>query len=99
MGSDDSADAIDHDLLEKAIGAWGTDLQMWMAVEELGEAQTAIARWQRGRGGRDAAVEEIADAIIMAHQMAVCFGEDEVAEAIGEKQDRLRKRVLEEMDA
>ena len=91
--SDESPIALEHETLERAIGRWGTDLQMWMAVEEFGEAQTAIARWQRGRGSSDTAVEEVADAIIMAHQMAVCFGEDEVAAEVDRKMERLRGRL------
>ena len=82
-----------------AVLLWGTESQEVMAVEEMGELLTAIARCNRGRIGKAAVVEEAADVIICALQVGLMFGAgddwnpDDLIEAIANKSARLSDRV------
>lgn len=54
----------------QAIVCYGAEAQTRMLVEEVGELLTAVARCGRGRGARSDVVEECADVIIVALQVA-----------------------------
>lgn len=79
--------------LGRAIDTYGEGAQLNMAVEELGELVTELARLQRHRVGEESVVEEIADVQIMLDQLRVMFDEPQVDEAIHEKTERLRDRL------
>jgi len=81
--------------LGRAFDTYGGDSQLNMAIEELGELVTELARLQRHRVGEGSVVEEIADAQIMLDQLRVMFDEPQVDEAIHEKTERLRDRLDE----
>ena len=54
---------------KKAVDTFGKDSQTNMAIEELAELIVAINHWRRGRAGKDAVIEEIADCYIMLLQL------------------------------
>jgi len=60
----------------KAIELWGEDLQFGMLSEECGELLTAVNQWRRSRVNKAVVVEEMADVIIMIHQIMVTIGVD-----------------------
>jgi len=60
----------------KAIELWGEDLQYGMLSEECGELLAAVNQWRRNRVSKAVVVEEIADVLIMIHQIMVTIGID-----------------------
>lgn len=83
----------DRDILECAISSYGKHAQIRQAVEELGELIVAIAKYKRGSVGEDAVIDEIADVRIMAMQLSLIFGEDDVKDRIVYKLNRLNERL------
>jgi len=84
---------IDRNLMNAAIEKWGVNLQTNLAQEECAELIVEIAHFQRGRKNKEELIEEIADVTIMAYQMAMIFGEEEVQRVINEKMKRLENRL------
>ena len=60
-----------------ALKLWGEDFQKSMFHEEIGEVLTAISHEKRGRCGKPAVLEELADLQIMLNQMVILYGTDE----------------------
>ena len=79
--------------LRDAVEVWGEDAQIDVAIEELSELTTELARRQRGRESPVAIVEEIADVQVCLDQLKLMYGREQVAEAEREKLDRLRRRA------
>lgn len=77
----------------KALESYGTDAQRTIALEEMGELITALAREERGRAGKAEVLEEIADVLITAIQLALIYGADETAAQILYKIKRLGKTL------
>ena len=78
----------------EALELWGKDFQKSMFNEEIGEVLTAISHEKRGRCGRDAVLEELADLQIMLNQMVIMYGTDEEFEDIFDvKTRRLTARI------
>lgn len=77
----------------KAVDVYGTEAQIWMAVEEMAELLNALAKYRRDRVSYEDVCEEIADVSIMLIQLAVIFGPDEVNKFVEEKVSRLEKRL------
>jgi NTP pyrophosphatase (non-canonical NTP hydrolase) len=84
--------------LDDALELWGKDLQIDVAIEELSELTTELARMQRGTGDPDAVVEEIADCEIILDQLAKMFGTGDVNDEIERKMHRLRDRIDSDYD-
>jgi NTP pyrophosphatase (non-canonical NTP hydrolase) len=80
-------------ILDGAIEAWGEDAQVDMAIEEMGELQTALMQYYRDRADEVDVAEEIADVQIILDQLAVMFGDELVVEFERKKLLRLRDRV------
>lgn len=79
-----------------AIGKWGKEMQLTVAVEEMSELTKEICKHYRGELNRDAISEEMADVYIMLEQMMMIFGnEEDVARWMDTKVDRLRRAVSE----
>lgn len=79
--------------LEDALHSWGYEEQFGMANEEFGECITAINQYKRGRIDKAKFASEVADAFIMASQLAIIVGEDLVQEQIEYKMTRLKERL------
>ena len=97
--SEQDADEIDRDeVLNGAIEVWGEMLQIDVAIEELSELTTALARQQRGRNEPVAVVEEIADVQLCLDQLKRMYGPEEVEKVEQEKLERLHRRVEADRD-
>lgn len=83
----------DYDVLVDALHSWGYEEQFGMANEEFGECITAINQFRRGRIDSDKLAGEVADAFIMANQLAIIAGESRVQELIEYKLRRLKERL------
>lgn len=79
---------------------FGSDHQLVVAQEELGELISAISRVKRQRPGAvENLVEELADVEVMVRQIALMFNAVAVVERIfDEKVDRLAERVAKGKD-
>ena len=82
-----------EDLLQRAIDKWGNVAQMLMTTEEAAELTQALMHFLRDRTTPTEVAGEVADVIIMAHQMRIVFGRDLVDKKVEEKLKRLRTRL------
>ena len=92
---------VDDATLSEIVDAWGVTKQVDMVLEEMGELQVAICKYRRkgadwvysktGQTAREMVIEETADVLLMAEQLAFIIGRDEVETAIQEKLDRTLK--------
>lgn len=82
---------------KKAVDTFGKDNQTNMATEELAELIVAINHWRRGKVGKDAVLEEIADCYIMLLQLTyIVTDASDFSPIIAElerKLQRLNKRL------
>lgn len=83
------------DIYFKALQKWGTVNQMQMLFEEMAELQDAVCKILRHRANAYDVITEIADVQIMAGQMQVLFGIDEVEQERKRKLERLKRRLGE----
>jgi len=81
-------------VLRRAVEVWGEDLQVDIAIEELSELTTELARRQRGRESPVDIREEIADVQLCLDQLKLLYGRDAVAVVEQDKLERLDRRVL-----
>lgn len=84
----------DYPTLICALETWGAEEQFGMANEEFSECIAAMNQFKRGRIDKAKLATEIADAFIMANQLAIIAGESEVQEQIEYKLRRLKERLL-----
>lgn len=85
-------------VLIKALQEYGRSAQMAKALEEVGELEEALNLYDDldTNFPESAVVTEIADVIIICHQLAILFGIEEVNEEIEYKMSRLNDRIEEE---
>ena len=77
-----------------ALECWGAEFQRSMFHEEIGEVLTAMSHEKRGRCGKEAVLEELADLQIMLNQMVVLYGTDAEFQRIFDvKTHRLINRI------
>ena len=81
------------DICSKAVDIYGTEAQIWMAIEEMSELLNAISKHRRDRVNREDICEEIADVSIMMIQLAYIFGVEDVNDYLEQKIDRLERRL------
>jgi len=81
----------------QAIERYGAEAQTRMLVEETGELLTAVARCVRGRGARSDVVEECADVIMVALQVARMYSGRGDQEDLGLELERKARRLVERM--
>lgn len=80
-------------VLSKAVDIYGTETQIWMAIEEMAELLNALSKHRRDRVSRKDICEEIADVSIMMIQLAYIFGVEDVNDFLEQKIDRLERRL------
>lgn len=83
-------------IYRKAIGTWGEDAQIMVAMEECSELIQAICKYYREPDiymRREGIIDEIADVTIMCEQLSLIFGIEEVNNRIDFKINRLEKRL------
>ena len=77
-----------------ALAAFGTGIQLIVALEEMSELQKEICKALRGDLNQKHLAEEVADATIMLEQVRQMFDiNDEVCTVMDEKVVRLQQRV------
>lgn len=77
---------------------WGYDAQALMTIEEMSELTKALCKYNRYKNSnnpklKEDVIEEIADVLNMAEQMAYFFGKEEVEKIRDEKIERSLKRL------
>ena len=84
-------------ILERAIKAYGDDMQLTVAVEELSELIKEICKYKRGNANRDNIIEELVDCYIVMEQIEIIFhiGGGEIHNKMVEKLSRLEHRLAE----
>ena len=81
-------------LCNRALRAWGAEMQSVVAAEELSELQKELCKSVRGENNADAIAEEIADVQIMLEQMMLLHDcRDAVDEWRRRKLERLEQRL------
>jgi NTP pyrophosphatase (non-canonical NTP hydrolase) len=85
----------DITLLQDALELWGSEAQIDMAQEEIGELLTKIGHFKRGRCDKWAVAEEIADVMLMMEQISYLFDRKYVECWLELKSTRLRERIEE----
>lgn len=84
-------------IYERAIEAYGKEMQLTVAVEELSELIKEICKNKRGSANIESITEEMADCYIMLDQIAFIFGIKpcDISAVIDEKLARLERRLSE----
>ena len=92
--------AGNHNILRRALRAYGDRAQMMKAAEESAELSAAILRYVspywNGKNHLTGLIEEVADVEIMCKQLRLIFGNDMVDKMIESKLNRLEKRLNDE---
>jgi NTP pyrophosphatase (non-canonical NTP hydrolase) len=73
------------------VNFFGAGTQREMCAEECGELIVALNHHKRGRIGDTEVCVEIADVLIMCHQMSLIFGEREVDAQVKIKLEKIKK--------
>ena len=86
------------DAYKKFLEGWGYDAQALMTIEEMSELTKALCKYNRYKNTNDPklktdVIEEIADVLNMAEQMAFFFGKEEVEKIRDQKIERSLKRL------
>jgi len=84
----------DRETVLEAARRYPQKAQCEVAQEECGDLVSTLSRYYRRRVGADQVIEGIADALNMLNQLAVVFGEKEVADMQARKLAVLRERFL-----
>lgn len=82
-----------QETIKNALCAFGAEKQTQVCIEECAELIVALNHFQRGKTNVQAVITEIADVIIMCLQMAERFGEEQVADEMVYKLDRLQRKI------
>lgn len=87
----------DYDgILRKAIGIFGEEKQLDVAIEEMAELTKEIIKRKRGIENKYSLAEEIADVLIMTRQIAMIIDDDDLVDKlINAKVCRLTGRLTE----
>lgn len=82
---------MSFDIHRAALDRYGLPAQILQTCEECAEPQQALLHYLRCR--QSDVVGEIADVLVMANQMRLAFGPEEVDQAVQMKLDRLKGRI------
>lgn len=80
-------------ICQRAVDAFGIPSQEAMLIGEVGELLTLYGRRAQGRDDPQQWIDEIADILIMAHQLAYIHGKDAVEARMVEKMPKLLQRI------
>lgn len=88
-----------YEIIDKAISAYGSGMQLDVAIEEMSELTKEIVKYKRGKDNKKAITEELADVYIMLRQVKkICrINEAEVMKIIEKKFERLEERLEQEV--
>jgi len=88
--------------LKTFLDTWGYDVQSLMCIEEMSELTKALCKYSRNGKEKssqvikDNVLEEIADVLNTAEQMAIYFGKDKIEEIRKQKIEKTLRKVKEE---
>lgn len=82
---------IDKSILDRCLDSYGMESEKMKTIQECSELIVALTRNMEGRESN--VVEEVADVLIMASQMACVFGFDAVCTMIERKLEREIERL------
>lgn len=80
-----------EEVIEKALKKNGIDMQLTVAIEELGELIQAICKYKRGEEHNTE--EEIADVKIIIEELETIFNKDKIRTWMNKKIERLEERL------
>ena len=86
---------------ERAVGIYGKDMQLNVAIEELSELIKEICKNKRGADNIDNITEELADCYIMMAQLEIIFDIKPISlyswidEKLARLEERLAERIVE----
>lgn len=85
-------------ILTKAIGKYGSSLQLDVAIEEMAELTKELVKNKRGDENRENIMEEVADVFIMLMQIRLIFGigDKELDDVIDKKINRLERNLQDD---
>jgi NTP pyrophosphatase (non-canonical NTP hydrolase) len=86
---------IDQESLINAVCTWGKEAQIRQTKEECAELIVALSHYQRSPTIETTTqvAEEIADVLIMMHQLAIIFSSSAVYQQVDVKMKRLKERI------
>lgn len=76
-----------------ALNKWGRDVQLIIAIEEMGELIQALSKFLNGRCPESVVENEIADVMIMMEQLQIVFSAAEIQNRKEAKLARLKMRL------
>jgi NTP pyrophosphatase (non-canonical NTP hydrolase) len=82
---------ISNDIFKATLDKWGVEAQYDQTIEECAELITALKHFKRGKASETKIIEELADVLLMTHQLIFMLGEDRVSQAIDNKLRKLEK--------
>ena len=74
-----------REIYVKTINKWGREAQYNQTIEECAELIATLQHFARGKVGKDAVVDELADVFLMVGQLTYMFGEDQLSESVEKK--------------
>lgn len=80
-----------RDVVTRATRGWSDEEQMLVAIEELGELSTALAKYLNDRPSN--VEEEICDVIIMIEQLKIIFEASNLDIYLDRKLDKLDNKM------
>lgn len=80
----------------RIVDHYGVENQEGMMIEECSELITALRHKARGRASADDIIDELADVMIMAQQLAIVYGQRKVENRIIDKLQRQIERIGKE---
>lgn len=66
-----------NEICKMAVDTYGKESQINQAIEKISELMVAINRWRRGRATKGDVLNEIAEVVIMLHQLCYIIYEKE----------------------
>ena len=79
------------ELYQQTVKVWGEQAQYDQAAEECAELIAALMHYRRDKVNARQVIDELADVTLMIGQLTWMFGEQQVAEAITRKRQKLDK--------
>lgn len=87
------------DVYKKAIELWGEDSQVLVAIEELSELITQLAKRNRVLNGssNEKIIDEIADGFVMLESISNLYNKEKIDERIEYKVNRLKSWIEDDV--
>ncbi len=87
------------ELYQQTLVLWGEQAQYDQAAEECAELIAALMHYRRDKVNSQQVIDELADVTLMVGQLTWMFGEQQVAEAVTRKRQKLDKLMQQAGDS